>query len=193
MTLETSQRRGCILLILILVSLYCGRDSLMNFLADGKGPHLYADSNRGTIAVELAGDTERRGIYFIPPRTTVRRFLEMTGESNVSITVTDPDLILINGTAVIVQGEGVSRTVPAPGVIGNAGRMVLGMPMELNKATVEELAMVEGIGLKTAGWIVEKRDEKGGFGKIEELLEVRGIGEKKFRTFRKYIFIAPRR
>src|SRR5262245_4779351 len=52
--------------------------------------------------------------------------------------------------------------------------------VNLNTAGVPELAALPGIGEKTAARIVEYRQKNGPFKKIEELMNVRGIGEKNF-------------
>lgn len=193
MTLETRQRYGCIGLILILIAVYSGRDVLKGYLFAGNQQHPYTDSRWGATVVELAGDTDRKGIYYIPSRTPVRRFLEMAGESHIGGATSDLDRLLVHGTALRLQGMDGNRMVLRPGVMGNAERLVLGMPMALNSATADELSMAEGIGPKTAARIVEKREEKGGFRSIDDLLEVKGIGAKKIRAFKKYFYIdSPR-
>ena len=52
--------------------------------------------------------------------------------------------------------------------------------INLNTATVAELEKLPGIGAKVAAHIVEYRTKKGPFAKIEELMNVQGIGEKTF-------------
>ena len=52
--------------------------------------------------------------------------------------------------------------------------------VNLNTATAAELEQLPGIGAKTAGRIVDYRQKKGPFKKIEELMNVQGIGEKSF-------------
>ena len=52
--------------------------------------------------------------------------------------------------------------------------------LDLNAATVQQLESLPGIGAKTAARIVEQRQKSGGFKKIEELMNVKGIGEKSF-------------
>ena len=52
--------------------------------------------------------------------------------------------------------------------------------LNLNSATVEQLQKLPGIGPKTAARILDYRQKNGGFKKIEELMNVRGIGEKTF-------------
>ena len=52
--------------------------------------------------------------------------------------------------------------------------------VNLNAATAMELATLPGIGEKTALRIIEYREKKGPFKKVEELMNVQGIGEKNF-------------
>lgn len=52
-------------------------------------------------------------------------------------------------------------------------------PLDLNAATAEELTALPGIGEELARRIVEYRTENGPFEKIEEIMEVSGIGEAK--------------
>lgn len=62
--------------------------------------------------------------------------------------------------------------------------------ININTADIELFIKLPGIGIKTAEKIVELRNLKGGFRFIEELLEVRGIGEVKFEGIKKYIYVA---
>ncbi len=56
--------------------------------------------------------------------------------------------------------------------------------VNLNTATAAELEALPGIGSKVAVRIVEYRREKGSFKKVEELMNVQGIGEKSFLKLR---------
>ncbi|HEX9724664.1 MAG TPA: helix-hairpin-helix domain-containing protein [Vicinamibacteria bacterium] len=61
--------------------------------------------------------------------------------------------------------------------------------VNLNTATVEQLVELPGIGQAVAARIVAYRETNGSFGKIEELMNVRGIGEKTFLRLRPLIFV----
>ncbi len=61
--------------------------------------------------------------------------------------------------------------------------------INLNSAGLEQLAMLPGIGIKTAEKILAYRKASGGFSNIDELLEVKGIGNSKLDKIKKYIFI----
>ena len=52
--------------------------------------------------------------------------------------------------------------------------------VNLNSATVPQLEALPGIGRSTAERIVEYRQKSGGFKKVEDLMNVQGIGEKSF-------------
>lgn len=51
--------------------------------------------------------------------------------------------------------------------------------VDVNRAGEEELSGIPGIGPKTARALIEARRARGGFKKLEDLLEVKGIGERK--------------
>ena len=74
------------------------------------------------------------------------------------------------GTALVVH---VAGAAPAPGV-----------PLDLNTATVEQLDELDGIGPATAQQIVAYREAHGGFGSVEELDQVPGIGETRLAALR---------
>lgn len=63
--------------------------------------------------------------------------------------------------------------------------------LDLNRATAAELIAVPGIGPATAAAIVELRANRGSFTKIEELLEVKGIGSKKLATLVEHLTVGP--
>ena len=62
-------------------------------------------------------------------------------------------------------------------------------PVNLNTATAEQLATIPGVGAKTAERIIEYRQKNGGFKKIEDLMSVKGIGEKSFLKMKPLITV----
>ena len=62
--------------------------------------------------------------------------------------------------------------------------------VNINTASVKELDALLGIGTKTAALIVEYRQKNGPFKKIEELMNVRGVGEKSFLKLRPQLTVA---
>ena len=66
-----------------------------------------------------------------------------------------------------------------------------GFPIDLNKASKEELMLLPGVGPRTAERIMEKRLELGGFRSIDELTSVRSIGKVRLEKVRKYAVVSP--
>jgi competence protein ComEA len=62
--------------------------------------------------------------------------------------------------------------------------------VNLNTATAVELESLPGIGKSTAQRILEYRQKSGGFKKIEELMNVKGTGEKSFLKIKNRLTVA---
>jgi competence protein ComEA len=62
--------------------------------------------------------------------------------------------------------------------------------VNLNTATASQLEALPGIGAKTAQRIVEYRQKNGSFKKVEELMNVKGIGEKTFLKLKPQLTVA---
>ncbi len=60
--------------------------------------------------------------------------------------------------------------------------------VNINTASVEELSSLKGIGEKTAVKIVEYRKEHK-FNRINEIKNVRGVGEKRFEAIKKELSV----
>ena len=65
--------------------------------------------------------------------------------------------------------------------------------INLNTATAAQLESIPGIGAKTAERIIEYRQKNGAFKKVEDLMNVRGVGEKSFLKIKPLITVAPSR
>ena len=63
--------------------------------------------------------------------------------------------------------------------------------VNLNTASATDLEGLPGIGAKTAARIMEYRQKNGPFKKVEELMNVRGVGEKNFLKLKPQITVAP--
>jgi comEA protein len=61
------------------------------------------------------------------------------------------------------------------------------IPININKASSEELEAIPGVGEVTAQSIIQYRADYGSFQDLEDLKKIRGIGDKKAEIINKYI------
>jgi len=64
-------------------------------------------------------------------------------------------------------------------------------PVNLNTATKADLEKLPGIGPSMAQRILDYRQKNGSFKKIEELMNIQGIGEKSFLKLRPLLIVTP--
>ncbi len=62
-------------------------------------------------------------------------------------------------------------------------------PVNINTATAEELVELPRVGPATAARIIEWREENGPFARIEELMNVQGIGERTFERIKPHVTV----
>ncbi len=66
-------------------------------------------------------------------------------------------------------------------------RVLMGLPLDINRAGEEDWVLLPGVGPVLARRIVEERDQRGGFDAVEELISVPGVGEKLLGRLRERI------
>ena len=92
-------------------------------------------------------------------------------------------LVLLS--ALIVISGGLASAAPA------AEQQVLeSSQVDLNTAGPQQLTTIPGIGESMAQRIVEWRDEHGPFRRVEDLMKVKGIGEKSLEKLRPHVTVA---
>lgn len=85
------------------------------------------------------------------------------------------------------KGEGlhVADTKKLPG----SQLLTLNKQINLNTATVNDLEAIRGIGPSTAERIIEYRHKTGSFKKVEDIMKVPGIKEKKFEKIKRFLTV----
>ena len=67
--------------------------------------------------------------------------------------------------------------------------LVFSIPLDLNRVSIEDLCLIPGIGESLAQEIITYRERRKGVRSVEELKNVKGIGEKKYRVFKSYFSV----
>jgi comEA protein len=83
-----------------------------------------------------------------------------------------------------LQSEGDKKPV-------NQKELKLDKKININTAFIDELILLPGIGETTAEKIIEYRDKNNGFKKTEEIMNIKGIGDKKFEKLKPFITTGP--
>ena len=95
--------------------------------------------------------------------------------------------IAVSAAAASAQNK---ATTPKAGATATATATA---PVNLNTATAEQLATIPGVGAKMAERIIDYRQKNGGFKKVEDLMNVSGVGEKSFLKMKPLITVtAPK-
>ena len=96
-------------------------------------------------------------------------------------------VLALCGTFMIAIASASAQTPTPPTLVPAPAKPAI----NLNTATIEQLDSLPGIGRKTAELIIEYRTKSGGFKRIEELMNVKGIGEKSFLKLKPLVVIPP--
>ncbi len=156
--------------------------------ADG-GMQIDAGGSGGTIQVTVSGEVEEPGVYQIPEEGRYSDALYAAGGATGQAYI-DPALLdqpLSDGDEVVV---GSSDNAPVDLPEGqSSGKKAPEQPVNINTAGAAELMQLPNVGEVTAERIISYREAYGGFDKIEELMNVSGIGEKKFADMKPYVTV----
>ena len=94
--------------------------------------------------------------------------------------------------AAIAASPVVASAQDKPAASKAAAKPASAGPVNINTASAAEFEGLPGIGATMAARIVEYRQKNGPFKKIEDLMTIKGIGEKSFLKLKPLVTVAPR-
>ena len=146
-----------------------------------------AGGGSSRVVVHVAGAVRHPGVYRLPASSRVVDAVRRAGGAR-----RHADLAALNLAAKVEDGRQVlvplrGATPAAVGSTAAGGSTAPAAPVDLNTATPEQLDQLDGIGPGMAAAILKYRQEHGGFGSVEELGEVPGIGEKRLASLREQV------
>ncbi len=156
---------------------------------DGEDGVVLDRAAAGAIVVHVAGAVRHPGVYRLAAGARVSTALRRAGGArpNANLDAVNLAAKLTDGRQVLVPARITAGAGSAGGGEGSGGAAGSGAgaaPINLNAATVEQLAELDGVGPVMAQKIVDYREQHGGFGSVDELDQVPGIGPKRLESLR---------
>ncbi len=186
MNLVKKQIYGAIGIVVVVVLIHAVRD-VSQYVRFFPAPVVCCEYEASGIMVELAGDENHDGIYSLPQEVTVFGLFRKAGLGDVSgFREADLARALHSGDRVVCDRTRYRVTLEDVAV---HDRLALGMPIDLNEATLEDLVLVSGIGPKTASKIIKVREGEGGFSRVVSLKRTGCMGEKRYNRIKEYLYI----
>ena len=146
----------------------------------------------GSIYVHVAGKVVNPGVYEVKNGSRLFQLVDLAGGPTKDASLDRVNLaqVVTDGTQYYIPSEDEegANTIMQSGTssTSSTGNVYSDM-INLNTATSEELDTLPGVGEATAKKIIEYRSANGPFMAIEDIMNVTGIGEKKFSDMKAYI------
>lgn len=151
------------------------------------------------IIVHIAGQVKKPGIVKIKNGARIADIIEAGGGLTEQADITN-----INLAYIVEDGQKISipskqeNTQEIEHITTDSGKNIIKENftsqeqdkktiIDINKATVQELQQLQGIGESTAQKIIEYRKKNGNFKQKEDIKNVSGIGEAKYETIKENI------
>ncbi len=172
-----------------------------------------SDDAQEVVKVDIKGAVKKTGVYELKAGSNIQDALALAGgittkgstkNINLSKKLTDEMVIYVFTKDELKKKESTNEVVceipkcecetvevvqcpDINGNNGNSGSTSTEKKVSINKATAEELSLLDGIGESKARAIIEYREKNGPFLKLEDLMNVSGIGEKSFEALKEKI------
>ena len=162
--------------------------------------------NGGGIFVHIDGYINNPGVYEIKENDRIKTLIDKAGgfkegysikNINLAAKLSDGDKIYIPSVSeekVIENNNNINTNLSGKGQNvksdrNNVSIMKNNSKITINTANMSELKQITGIGESTANKIIDYRENVGKFKKIEDIKEVKGIGDAKYESLKNKITI----
>lgn len=126
------------------------------------------DYENNDIEVEVKGNVNKEGIYKLSKDSTFNDLLQLIDlKEDSDLSSFSLNMPLYNKQVIVIDTVDQNNN-----------------KISINTASLDELTSLPGIGEKTASLIIEYRENNNGFKYLEELMNIKGVGEKKFEKIK---------
>lgn len=147
------------------------------------------------LIVDVVGKVRRPGIVTVPKGSRVYEAIDAAGGLRGRVDTTTLNLAreLVDGEQVLVGIAPVDATGSPGSGSGGSGSPgpgpAAGAKINLNTATLEQLDTLPGVGPVTARAILDWREAEGPFASVDDLLDVKGIGDATLAELRDLVVV----
>ncbi len=162
---------------------------------DSPGENISIQEDSSILKVHICGEVNDPGVYEVEKGSRIIDLIDIGGGQtedacldalNMAQEISDGQRVYIPSEEEVSGGSYLKDPDAGGSLSGDNG---YSMAININDATSGQLEELPGIGPVTAGNIIEYREEYGPFENKEQLMDVRGIGPKKFEKVRDLIDI----
>lgn len=215
--LKNIKKRNIIILflgiILLAISLYLYRDNKSKVFMDEYMEDIFVEEAvttlseeytttdyiskekevKNTIVVEIKGEVKNPDVYKMEEGSIIKDLIEKAGgltpEANIDkinrAAKLNPNQLIIIPNINNIEENTLGESALIHSNPNESGKELI----NINTASLEELTKINGIGEVKAKSIIEYREQNGSFKSIEEIKNIKGIGEKTFEKLKDSITI----
>jgi competence protein ComEA len=143
------------------------------------------------FVVEVSGEVQQPGIYLFQKHPSLKETINRAGGFIEAVRSDDPvsSETLETGTLLFVQKTSDQQIKINIRRMEANKLLVFSIPLDLNRVSAEDLCLIPGIGESLAREILAYRERRKGFGSREDLKNVKGIGEKKYESVKRFFTV----
>ena len=143
----------------------------------------------GMIRVAVSGDVSHPGVYLLPANNVADGVIKMAGvaaDRDNSVFKYLNTAVPGDGDHIRLKSDGAGGLSISVGRMDTQSRLIMGIPLDINRITESEMVLLPGVGPALASNIVVYRQKNGGLMRVDQLHDVEGIGKAKYDRLIKY-------
>jgi competence protein ComEA len=147
------------------------------------------------VIVQVTGKVRSPAVYDFPQPVAVSQAVARAGGLLPGLEA-DPrwdEIVVENGGRIEVGADNAGRTTLGLGEMTPSSLLALGVPADLNRISARELALIPGVSRSLAERIIRERERRGGYGSLEDLSAVKGVGPVTLKRLSSCLVVCEKR